>query len=304
MLDRYRWGQVNRISPEAPVPNVDIQKSESRPGGAANVALNLKAMGARVSIAGAIGDDADGDTLRHLLTENGFGTELLQEVKGRSTTTKTRVIGNRQQMLRIDQEQRDPIPTENSNALLNQIIGELDQIDVLIFEDYDKGVLQPELIQGLLKTCQQKGVPTVVDPKFRNFFAYQGATVFKPNFKELTDGMGKQIAKNDFSGIEALIGELQKRMPHENTLVTLSENGVLAVDQQGKSTHLPAHYRKITDVSGAGDTVIALTGLAIGAGLSLPAAATIANLGGGLVCEEVGVVPIDKERLMKELQSA
>lgn len=300
MLDRYLWGTVNRISPEAPVPVVDISRSEDRPGGAANVALNLKSMGARVSIAGAIGDDIDGTLLLEILQQKGFDTDLVLVEPDRITTTKTRVLGNRQQMLRIDQEQKDELTPEAQKLILTKFSKLVEEVDVLIFEDYDKGVLNPSLIAEIISLCNQNNIPTIVDPKFKNFFSYQNCTLFKPNLKELNDGLGIQVKNTDLDELERAVGLLREKMPHNNTLITLSENGVLALDSSSVK-HIQAHYRKITDVSGAGDTVVALMGLALGAGLPLSSAATIANLGGGLVCEEVGVVPIDRSRLLKEL---
>ncbi len=300
MLDRYLWGNVHRISPEAPVPVVDINQSEDRPGGAANVALNLKAMGASVTVAGAIGNDPDGVILKKLLENNGFETKAVITDPDRVTTTKTRILGNRQQMLRIDREQKDSLSPECRKTLLKLALDSLEKVDVLIFEDYDKGVITPDLIEELISRCNEKNIPTIVDPKFNNFFSYADCTLFKPNLKELNDGLGLQVKNTNLKGIQGAVKELRKRMPHQNTLITLSENGVLAVGQY-EDFHIPAHFRKITDVSGAGDTVVALMGLALGARLSLQTAASIANLGGGLVCEEVGVVPIDRNKLLQEL---
>lgn len=301
MLDRYLWGSVSRISPEAPVPVVDVSRSENRPGGAANVALNLKAMGANVTLAGVLGNDDEGEKLRKLLMDQGFNTDMVLSLSDRVTTTKTRVIGNRQQMLRVDSEQRDTLSPETNQEFLELAVSKLEDIDVLIFEDYDKGVLSPYLIQELIKICVQKQIPTIVDPKFKNFFAYQGCTLFKPNLKELNDGLGLLTKKDDLQGLAEAARQLQIKMPHQNTLITLSENGVLAINPAGEFFHIPAHFRKITDVSGAGDTVVALMGLALGLGLPLPTAAAIANLGGGLVCEEVGVIPVDRSKLLQEM---
>jgi len=301
MLDQYLWGRVERISPEAPVPVIDVAKSEGRPGGAANVALNAAAMGAKVLLSGVVGDDGEGERLLSLLGEQGFDTETVLVVPGRPTTTKTRVIGNRQQMLRVDREDRSALEADLRAELVAKVKARSGDFDVLVFEDYDKGVLGPVMIGELVDWAAEEGIPTVVDPKFQNFFAYRNCTLFKPNLKELNEGMKVQLAKEDFDGFRNVLAEFRKEMPHENTLVTLSEHGVLAVDHALGLHHIPAHYRKITDVSGAGDTVVALMGLGLAAGLSLAGAAYIANLGGGLVCEEVGVVPVDRQRLFREL---
>ena len=301
MLDRYLWGNVSRISPEAPVPVVDVSRIESRPGGAANVALNLGAMGAQVAVCGVVGNDDNGKTLLGHLQSNGFNIDLVKAIEGRITTAKTRVIGNNQQILRVDHEVVDPIPFDLSFELEAGIVASIADFDAVIFEDYDKGLLSPDFIRAVTDAANQAGVPSIVDPKFSNFLAYSGVTLFKPNLKELNEALGIRVAKHDLNGVLRAVEELRLRMPHENTLITLSEHGVIAVDGQLASVHIPAHFRKITDVSGAGDTVVAVMALGLAAGLPLLEAAEIANLAGGLVCEEVGVVPVDRARLFSEL---
>ena len=301
MLDRYLWGHVSRISPEAPVPVVDVSRIESRPGGAANVALNLGAMGAQVAVCGVVGNDDNGKTLLGHLQSNGFNIDLVKAIEGRITTAKTRVIGNNQQILRVDHEVVDPIPFDLSFELEAGIVASIADFDAVIFEDYDKGLLSPDFIRAVTDAANQAGVPSIVDPKFSNFLAYSGVTLFKPNLKELNEALGIRVAKHDLNGVLRAVEELRLRMPHENTLITLSEHGVIAVDGQLASVHIPAHFRKITDVSGAGDTVVAVMALGLAAGLPLLEAAEIANLAGGLVCEEVGVVPVDRARLFSEL---
>lgn len=301
MLDRYLWGKVSRISPEAPVPVVEVFKSESRPGGAANVALNLAALGAQVSLCGIIGEDTEGQDLKAQLEAAGFETELVRALPGRKTTTKTRVIGQQQHILRVDSEDRDVVKLREMGGLWPALSAKLDSMDAVIFEDYDKGVLSMDLIEAVTLRCKMQGIPVIVDPKFRQFMDYRGCSLFKPNLKELNEAMGTALQNHEFERIKEAVLRLRKRMPHAATLITLSENGMLAVDESGTSIHVPAHYRKITDVSGAGDTVVALMGAALAAGLDLEAAATVANMGGGLVCEEVGVVPIDADRLFEEL---
>ena len=303
MLDRYLWGNVNRISPEAPVPIVDIERSESRLGGAANVALNIRQLGAQVSLCGIVGADDNGLLLRERLKEGGFDHSLVIENADRVTTTKTRIIGNNQQVLRVDQEMRDEISEDLQREILENLLPRISEFQAVIFEDYDKGFLTAQLIQTLVKAANAANVPTVVDPKFRNFLAYAGVSLFKPNLKELNEALNLRIKKHDLAGIEAAVAQLRAQMPHYQSLVTLSENGVLTVDAEGKADHLTAHFRKITDVSGAGDTVIAVMACALATGQSLQKAAAIANLAGGLVCEEVGVVPIDLERLLKEMDN-
>jgi rfaE bifunctional protein kinase chain/domain len=300
MLDRYVWGHVSRISPEAPVPVVDVERVESRPGGAANVALNVAAMGARVAVCGVIGADDHGRTLLGHLQHDGFDTGLVRSLPDRITTEKTRVIGNQQQVLRVDHEVRSLIATEVAEELAAAIAARIREFDAVIFEDYDKGLLSPALIAAVTAAAAAAGVPTIVDPKFRNFLAYTGVTLFKPNMKELNEALGIRISNRDLPGIRAAVHSLRARMPHAMTLITLSENGVVAIDADGAQHHLPAHVRKIADVSGAGDTVVAVMALGLAAGLPLTQSAAIANLAGGLVCEEVGVVPINRERLFAE----
>lgn len=303
MLDRYLWGRVSRISPEAPVPVVDVVREDARLGGAANVALNLRALGAQVTLCGSIGADANGSLFASILAEQGLGAEGLLRLESRPTTTKTRVIGGSQQMLRVDREQSAPLPPADaqrvSARLAELMAGQ--GYDAIVLEDYDKGLLAPETIAAVMARAGQ--TPVLVDPKFRNFFAYTGCTVFKPNVKELGEALGQPLDRADVAGLKAAIGALRQRMPHALTLLTLSERGVLLADATGGVHHLPAHVRQIVDVSGAGDTVVSVMAVAVAAGLAPPAAAALANLAGGLVCESVGVVPISAERLAAEAQA-
>lgn len=304
MLDRYMWGRVNRISPEAPVPIVDVQTEEYRLGGAANVGMNLHTLGATAVLCGMVGPDRDGELFRDVLQRTGLTAEGIIDVPGRRTTAKIRIIGHNQQMLRVDREDTAPLDAAQSALLQTRILDLLagGSFDALIFEDYDKGLLSPALIQAVTTAAQAKGIPVTVDPKFKNFFAYSGSTVFKPNVKELNEALGSHTGRGDVAGLQANIQALRQRMPHSQTLVTLSEHGVLVCDNDGQFTHLPAHIRSIVDVSGAGDTVIATLTACIAAGLPVVPAAAIANLAGGLVCEHVGVVPIEAAALQNEIQ--
>jgi rfaE bifunctional protein kinase chain/domain len=303
MLDRYHFGKVTRISPEAPVPVVDVEYTENRPGGAANVALNIRSMGAAVTLCGIIGKDDHGDLLLKSLDVKGLDASLVIANAHRPTTTKTRIIGNNQQILRVDHETRESIGSEIESQILAAIRPHLNEFQAIVLEDYDKGLLGPSLIEAIVDLAATAKIPVVVDPKYRNFLAYKGVTLFKPNLKELNEALHLRLAKTDLNGIQAAVMQLRETMPHQQTLVTLSENGVLAIDAEGVATHIPAHLRKIADVSGAGDTVIAIMALALAAGLPLEKASEIANLAGGLVCEEVGVVPIDLAILLKEMSS-
>ena len=300
MLDRYLWGNVERISPEAPVPIVDIWKEESRLGGAANVALNVAALGAKPVLCGLVGEDGEGEKIMELVEEKGFSADLILTSPLRRTTVKSRVIGNQQQILRVDKEDRFPLYPEEQLPLVEELRKRVSGYDAIIFEDYDKHLLTSVLIQEVIQAAEKSDRPVMVDPKFNQFFDYAGCTLFKPNLKELNEGLGFRLDKDDYKGIHEAVLLLRERMPHDHTLVTLSENGMLLVDDPQRATHIPAHYRQIVDVSGAGDTVISVAALGLAAGLSSLEATQLANLAGGLVCEEVGVVPIQKERLLQE----
>lgn len=301
MIDSYIWGSVNRISPEAPVPIVHFNKGDKRLGGAANVALNLMALGATSYICSVVGTDEAGNDLLHLLSENGISAEGIYQSTQRKTTLKTRVIGNQQQLLRIDTEQTDAISSLEENQLLLKVQALIESgIDALIFQDYNKGVLTPSMIQDVINLCRANGVITTVDPKKDNFFAYKGVSLFKPNLKELKEGLGVQFSIEDKPSFEMAVLKLEKQLGNEISFITLSEHGVFIKDSNEKH-YIPAHLRNITDVSGAGDTVISVATLCLSCGLSLKNVAEIANLSGGLVCEKSGVVHIDKEDLAKEM---
>jgi rfaE bifunctional protein kinase chain/domain len=301
MLDRYLWGKVERISPEAPVPVVEVELEENRLGGAANVALNLKALGAEPILCGVIGTDLEGDLFLEQLQLSGLSTQGIVRIAGRRTTAKIRIIGNQHQMLRVDKEIRTPLQAEEAQQVLAQIKLSLPQVQGVIFEDYDKGLLDSNLIQKIQQAFAPLKIPVLVDPKYRNFFYYPGCTVFKPNLKELREGLNLPLHKDDYSGLQQAVLELRKTMPHSWTLLTLSENGMFLLDEAGKGWRIPAHERKIADVSGAGDTVISVLTYAHLLGLSIPESAALANLAGGMVCEFPGVVPIEKEELVNEL---
>lgn len=297
MLDRYLFGDVSRISPEAPVPVVDVTGEEARFGGAANVVLNLHSMGATPLMCGLIGQDPAGEQFIHISRESGLETEGLMISEHRRTTVKTRVIGSHQQMLRIDREDRFSLHPDERAQVLATVSALLPRADVLIFEDYNKGLLDAALIEAITALCQEQNVPIVVDPKFHNFLAFKGCDVFKPNLKELNEALGLSLKKHELTAIADAAMLLRERMPHNHTLITLSENGMLLIDKAGNYHHLPAHPRSIADVSGAGDTVVAMMALGIACGLPYPRAAFYANLAGGLVCEHIGVVPIRPEWL-------
>ena len=299
MVDAYTWGKVNRISPEAPVPVVNVVKRESRLGGAGNVVLNIASLGAKPYVCSVIGDDATGETLQGILQASGLSTSGIITEKGRPTTVKERVIAGSQQLIRVDSETEAPISAASSKALLEQVKAWLPEVDVIPFEDYDKGVLSADLIQEIIALAKARQIPTVVDPKKKNFFAYSGATLFKPNLNELRDGLGLEAAAIAPDAIAKTVADFKASQSFTGLFVTMSERGVY-MDYATDQIQIPAHIRQIADVSGAGDTVISIAACALAAGGSSAQIAELANLGGGLVCESLGVVPIDVELLKKE----
>lgn len=301
MIDAYMLGNVNRVSPEAPVPIVSLKKDEERLGGAANVAINLVALGAQVTLCSVIGNDKSGLLLKDLLKKHSISSKGITLSNERTTTVKTRVIGNNQHLLRIDAEETDDITKSEEETLLAKVESILlDGIDAIIFEDYNKGVLTERVIQDVVELANEKEIITTVDPKHKNFYAYKNVTLFKPNLKELKEGVNKQFTFQDTVLFNEAINYLEKQLNNQITFVTLSEYGVFIKDHK-TSHHISAHIRNIADVSGAGDTVIAVATLCLTAGLSLKEVAEIANLAGGLVCEKSGVVSIDKDQLIKEV---
>lgn len=301
MVDTYLTGSVSRISPEAPVPVVKFHSRENRLGGAANVALNVKALGAEPIICSVIGNDPEGDLFLNLLKENNLDDKGIFRSLNHITTVKTRVIGNNQQLLRIDQEEIKPIHSDLAKYLFAMIREQVNshQVDAIIFEDYNKGVLVPDLIHEVIKLANDKGIITTVDPKKDNFFEYRQVTLFKPNLKELREGTHSDFSVRDREAFKKAVSQLSQKLNPKHIFVTLSEHGVYINDAENDH-YVPAHHRLIADVSGAGDTVISVVTLCLTCGLSPKLSAEIANLAGGLVCEKVGVVSIDKEQLMNE----
>ena len=297
MIDAYMWGEVNRTSPEAPVSVVDIINKENRLGGAANVALNILSLGAVPILFSGIGSDHYGDEFVKLLEFHQINKCGILRIKNRKTTVKTRVISNGNHKLRIDEEQTDDLNDSRLFNLAEKLIYK-QNIDVIIFEDYNKGFLTEKLINKLLNLAKINNIPTIVDPKKNNFFCYKGVDVFKPNLKEINEGLAVNInlksKKELFSQVEYLLEKIQAK----SILLTLSENGIYFQNKKQAYSE-PAHQRTIRDVSGAGDSVVAVSALALACGLSGEQMMRIANLAGGLVCEKVGVVPISKKDLMQ-----
>ncbi len=303
MLDTYWWGQVERISPEAPVPVVTVAKKEQRIGGAGNVALNVKALGAQVAVISILGNDDDGHQLIKLLQESQIQTNYLVQSAERITTNKIRIISRNQQMMRLDAEMaEDLLPTEEALLLAafeKYIVAEKPQMVVL--EDYNKGVLTENVIRKIIALCKQHQILTAVDPKRKNFFAYQGIDIFKPNWKEVKEGLHILSATVSLEELKKIHQLLQAKLQHAISFITLSEKGVYYENQSGEGL-LPTHIRTVADVSGAGDTVIAVASLVYAATGDVKLMAELANIAGGLVCESVGTVAINKSALLLEAQ--
>ncbi len=301
MLDTYWWGNVERISPEAPVPIVSMNHREQRIGGAGNVALNLVSLGAQTSLFTVLGDDEDAKILLSLLHGNNINTNYILKNEERITTNKIRVMGRNQQMLRLDAEVTHDISSENEIQLLENFSSfvKKEKPSVVIFEDYNKGVLTENCIQSVIKICKDENILTAVDPKRKNFFAYKNADIFKPNLKEVKDGLNMIIDDLSASLLNNIHEQLQQHLHHQISLITLSEKGVFIQDENA-SYIVPAHVRNIADVSGAGDTVIAVASLVYAATKDILLTAEIANLAGGIVCEEAGTIAINKQQLMRE----
>jgi rfaE bifunctional protein kinase chain/domain len=299
MLDSYIWGAVERISPEAPVPVVNVKKRDVRLGGAANVALNIQALGAIPVLVALCGDDEAGKKLRSILEEQSMPTDGLVNSSLRPTTVKTRVIASSQHVVRVDEESDKVADATEESQLLSCIEKLLPTCQVVIFEDYDKGVLNSSLIEKAIALAEKNGIPTVVDPKKRNFLAYKGVTLFKPNLKEMREGLKVELESGNQKQLEKAIALLRDKLSIDGVLASLSEQGVY-IEYNNEKISLPAHPREIADVSGAGDTVVSIAALCVALKLPGRQIASLSNLGGGLVCQHVGVVPIDKAELLAE----
>lgn len=303
MLDNYRWGEVERISPEAPVPVVAIHKSECRLGGAANVALNCKSLGAKVTMASVIGKDEDGDNLLRLLKEEDIQTDLVEQSTDRITTSKTRILSRNQQMVRLDSEMKEELNVREEHAFIDATLRflQIQKPDIVIFEDYNKGVLKENIIEKIIRHCKSLGILVAVDPKLNHFLAYKGVDIFKPNLKEVREGLHLSLQQIDEKQMDEVHALLYKHLQHHISFVTLSEKGVYFNEGRGGKI-IPSHRREIADVSGAGDTVIAVAAMVYAITKDAEKMAVWSNIAGGLVCEEVGVVPINKEKFLAELE--
>ena len=303
MLDTYMWGDVDRISPEAPVPIVSLKNKDYRIGGAGNVALNVQSLDAKAFVLSVIGDDDDAEKLSSLFTSQNINCSYCIRSKERITTNKTRVISRNQHMMRLDAEITNDLCNEDQEKLIElfeQFIKK-EKPDVIILEDYNKGVLTEAMIQVVISICKKAGIVTAVDPKRKNFLEYKGVDIFKPNLKEVKEALNLLFTEVNPKLLQNIHRELNHLLHNKISFITLSEKGVF-YQENTRSAIIPSHLRNIADVSGAGDTVIAVASLVYAATKDVHRMAEIANIAGGLVCEEVGTVAVNKQKLLHECE--
>ena len=306
MIDHYLYGKVSRISPEAPVPIVELQSTEERLGGAANVALNIKALGATPYLYSVIGDNTEGDTFLELMEQQGLNTQGILQSAERQTTVKTRIMAGTHQMLRLDSEIKTDLNDTDRHELLRSIHSLLEKkkIHAIILQDYNKGVLSLPVIQRMMLQATKRNIPCAVDPKKNNFFEYKNATLFKPNLKEIRAVLPFDISPN-LESLQHAADYLRTQLSHQFTMITLSEKG-LFLEENTEGVTAKIHLtqsRNIADVSGAGDTVISVAALGLAAAFDSDTIALLSNLAGGQVCESSGVVSVDRGKLQREFDN-
>ena len=295
MLDCYYWGDVKRVSPEAPVPVVEVENEFYRFGGAANVALNIKKLGGTPIPLGVIGYDNEGSIFSSLIAEENITATGLVIDENRPTTSKARVIAHNQHVVRIDKEKKNPVDPEISKKLMDYFIGIVDELDGIILQDYNKGVLTSSFIKKIIRLARAKNKLITVDPKFNNFFEYKNVTVFKPNRKEASDVLGYRIKSDE--DISLAGQKLLNKLHAKYVLLTLGEEGIAVFEKEKEERRMPTKARKVADVSSAGDTVISTLTMALAAGADILEASYLANYAAGIVCGEVGIVPIKLDEL-------
>lgn len=302
MLDRYLLGDVNRISPEAPVQVFDIKKSEYRLGGAANVAYNIKTLGADPFLIGVIGEDIESSLLTDAMNDLGMDVTGLLKEDGRPTTCKTRVISDSHHLLRIDSESKNDISEDSENKIISMLNEKSAEIKIIILQDYNKGVLTKSLLKKISDYSKMHDVKILVDPKFENFFEFKNVYLFKPNRKELEDAMGRKFKTPEDINITA--EELMSKLNCHYLVLTLGEEGMMIYENHSGKVNrekIGTKARKVADVSGAGDTVISTIAVSLAGGASMKEAAVISNYAAGLVVEEVGIVPVLKNNLIEHI---
>jgi D-glycero-beta-D-manno-heptose-7-phosphate kinase len=298
IIDTYLWGEIHRMSPEAPVPVVDVavNQNDSRLGGAANVALNIKELGAEAILCTVIGNDNRGIIFEQLMQEQNLTLEGMLISNGRKTTTKTRVIADNKHQLRIDEEDTYPIKVEHQ--FYNLIEKLTHNIDAIILQDYNKGVLTENIINKIILLANKKNIPTIVDPKKHNFLSYKNCTLFKPNLIEIKEGLNTNPDINNFEEIKETTSKLRELISAKAILLTLSNKGIFLNTENG-STLKESATENVIDVSGAGDTVVSVATICLACNISFNDLAILANIAGGIVCEKVGVVPISNQELLE-----
>lgn len=294
MLDVYLRGDVDRISPEAPVPVVRVRDRRYALGGAANVAQNVAAMGAHGELVATVGDDVPGRLVQQMLVEMGAESRALVEV-GRPTTTKTRLVARAQQVVRFDEEDDSDLTGDDGERLLHAARRAIEDADAVVLEDYNKGVLVPGIIEEIIYLARERGAPVVVDPKYRNFFAYRGATVFKPNRRELESALGAAVDLDH----PAALPQTLDRLGVEHLLLTLGEHGMAFISADGAVGRIPTTAREVYDVVGAGDTVTAYLAVMRAAGATMREAAIVANYAAGVEVGKLGAATVSPDEVLE-----
>lgn len=301
MVDKFIWGKVSRISPEAPVPVVEVSKDTETLGGAGNVASNITALGATAYLVTVIGDDINGATMKNMLDEKNINYDYVVVDKNRPTTIKTRIIASHQQVVRVDREVKGTFAPSTEDMIIKNIETVISKVDGIIISDYAKGIVVPRVLKKILSLAKKRNIPVTVDPKVENFKLYKNITCMTPNTKEATEGMNAKNITTD-KDIAALGSRILKFLHSESVLITRGEKGMTLIEKNNKTTHIPTRAKEVYDVTGAGDTVIATMTLALSAKFDLVSSAEIANFAAGLVVAKVGTATITSEELEETIK--
>jgi len=304
ILDQFIWGTVDRISPEAPVPVVLVNRESYMPGGALNVANNIHSLGGKVYPCGVLGRDLQGRMLVKVMRSNGIETGGVLSDASRPTSLKTRIIAHSQQVVRFDRENNSEIPAEKTRKIVQFVRERIQEADVLVIEDYGKGLIQPEMLKALVRIARKHKKPVLVDPKEKHFPFYKGVTLITPNRKEAYGGYLNGAAGAAKPAIEEVGRGLLKKLQCDAVLITLGEDGMALFEKSGKITKIPTAAREVYDVSGAGDTVIAVLALALAAGARMPDASILANLAAGIVVGKLGTANVTPDELRQAVEAA
>lgn len=297
MLDRYWWGNVTRISPEAPVPVVKLNRTTGVPGGAANVAVNIASLGAKPTLMGSIGDDEEATELKNALENSLVNTADLVVLEDRPTSVKTRIVAHGQQVVRVDREVSSELDTGSSEKVLEKILPLCEACDAIVVSDYAKGLLSPTLLQQLIERGRAIGKKVIVDPKGRDYSRYHGAFMITPNRREAAEACGIDETVKDFTRVAGEM--LLERLDLEYVLITESENGMTLFGRDGSTVHYAAATHEVFDVTGAGDTVIATLSVGIAAGMAPAMAAELANIAAGIAVGQIGTSAVSMEQLLR-----